>query len=81
MLGEGRGGAEGCVQHGAAAVVTLDVAYGELSWKLREDPRVTVIERVNARSVEPGQLPLRPELIAIDVSFISLTKVLPAAKS
>jgi 23S rRNA (cytidine1920-2'-O)/16S rRNA (cytidine1409-2'-O)-methyltransferase len=58
--------------------VTVDVAYGELSWKLREDPRVTVVERVNARSLEPGQLPFRPELIAIDVSFISLRKVLPA---
>jgi 23S rRNA (cytidine1920-2'-O)/16S rRNA (cytidine1409-2'-O)-methyltransferase len=78
-VGASTGGFTDCLlQHGAAEVVTLDVAYGELSWKLREDPRVTVIERVNARSVEPGQLPFRPELIAIDVSFISLRKVLPA---
>jgi 23S rRNA (cytidine1920-2'-O)/16S rRNA (cytidine1409-2'-O)-methyltransferase len=78
-VGASTGGFTDCLlQHGAAEVVTLDVAYGELSWKLREDPRVTVIERVNARSVEPGQLPFRPELIVIDVSFISLRKVLPA---
>src|SRR6478752_5146604 len=78
-VGASTGGFTDCLlQHGAAEVVTLDVAYGELSWKLREDPRVTVIERVNARSVDPGQLPFRPELIAIDVSFISLRKVLPA---
>ncbi|HYI80055.1 MAG TPA: TlyA family RNA methyltransferase [Thermoleophilaceae bacterium] len=78
-VGASTGGFTDCLlQHGAAEVVTLDVAYGELSWKLREDPRVTVMERVNARSVERDQLPFRPELIAIDVSFISLRKVLPA---
>jgi 23S rRNA (cytidine1920-2'-O)/16S rRNA (cytidine1409-2'-O)-methyltransferase len=58
--------------------VALDVAYGELSWKLRGDPRVTVIERCNARSLDPSVLPYAPELIVLDVSFISLTKVLPA---
>jgi 23S rRNA (cytidine1920-2'-O)/16S rRNA (cytidine1409-2'-O)-methyltransferase len=63
---------------GAASVVALDVAYGELHWSLRNDPRVTVIERRNARSLEADELPWRPELIVIDVSFISLTKVLPA---
>ena len=78
-VGASTGGFTDCLlQRGAAAVVTVDVAYGELSWKLREDPRVTVVERVNARALEPGQLPFRPELIAIDVSFISLRKVLPA---
>jgi 23S rRNA (cytidine1920-2'-O)/16S rRNA (cytidine1409-2'-O)-methyltransferase len=56
----------------------LDVAYGELDWRLREDPRVTVIERVNARALDVEQLPYRPGLVTIDVSFISLTKVLPA---
>src|SRR6476661_1324415 len=66
------------LQRGAAAVVALDVAYGELHWRLRQDPRVTVIERRNARSVEPDALPYRPDLIVADVSFISLTKVLPA---
>jgi 23S rRNA (cytidine1920-2'-O)/16S rRNA (cytidine1409-2'-O)-methyltransferase len=59
-------------------VVAVDVAYGELDWRLRTDPRVTVIERQNARSLEVAQLPYRPGLIVIDVSFISLTKVLPA---
>jgi 23S rRNA (cytidine1920-2'-O)/16S rRNA (cytidine1409-2'-O)-methyltransferase len=66
------------LQRGAAAVVALDVAYGELHWRLRQDPRVTVLERTNARSLEPGALPYRPDLIVADVSFISLTKVLPA---
>jgi 23S rRNA (cytidine1920-2'-O)/16S rRNA (cytidine1409-2'-O)-methyltransferase len=78
-VGASTGGFTDCLlQHGATEVVTVDVAYGELSWKLREDPRVTVVERVNARALKPGQLPFRPELIAIDVSFISLRKVLPA---
>jgi 23S rRNA (cytidine1920-2'-O)/16S rRNA (cytidine1409-2'-O)-methyltransferase len=66
------------LQRGAAAVVALDVAYGELHWRLRQDPRVTVLERTNARSLEPELLPYRPDLIVADVSFISLTKVLPA---
>src|SRR4051812_47315893 len=66
------------LQRGAAAVVALDVAYGELHWRLRQDPRVTVLERTNARSLEPEALPYRPDLIVADVSFISLTKVLPA---
>ena len=56
----------------------MDVAYGELHLSLREDPRVTVLERMNARSLEAGQLPWAPELIVADVSFISLRKVLPA---
>ena len=59
-------------------MIALDVAYGELDWSLREDPRVTVIERVNARALEPSQLPYAPDLIVVDVSFISLRKVLPA---
>jgi 23S rRNA (cytidine1920-2'-O)/16S rRNA (cytidine1409-2'-O)-methyltransferase len=66
------------LQRGAASVVALDVAYGELHWRLRQDPRVTVLERTNARSLDPGALPYRPDLIVADVSFISLTKVLPA---
>ena len=66
------------LQRGAVAVIALDVAYGELHWRLRQDPRVTVIERTNARSLEPEALPYRPDLIVADVSFISLTKVLPA---
>jgi 23S rRNA (cytidine1920-2'-O)/16S rRNA (cytidine1409-2'-O)-methyltransferase len=66
------------LQRGAAAVIALDVAYGELHWRLRQDPRVTVLERTNARHLQPGDLPYRPDLIVADVSFISLTKVLPA---
>src|SRR3954447_23363784 len=66
------------LQRGAAHVVALDVAYGELAWSLRTDERVTVLERVNARALRPDQLPYRPDLVACDVSFISLAKVLPA---
>jgi 23S rRNA (cytidine1920-2'-O)/16S rRNA (cytidine1409-2'-O)-methyltransferase len=66
------------LQRGAAHVVAYDVAYGELDWSLRNDDRVTVIERRNARSLTPGELPYRPDLVVADVSFISLTKVLPA---
>jgi 23S rRNA (cytidine1920-2'-O)/16S rRNA (cytidine1409-2'-O)-methyltransferase len=78
-VGASTGGFTDCLlQRGAAHVVALDVAYGELDWRLREDERVTVIERTNARALTPEQLPYRPELVTIDVSFISLTKVLPA---
>jgi 23S rRNA (cytidine1920-2'-O)/16S rRNA (cytidine1409-2'-O)-methyltransferase len=66
------------LQRGASHVVALDVAYGELNWKLRTDDRVTVIERKNARSLVPADLPYAPDLVVVDVSFISLTKVLPA---
>jgi 23S rRNA (cytidine1920-2'-O)/16S rRNA (cytidine1409-2'-O)-methyltransferase len=78
-VGASTGGFTDCLlQRGADHVIALDVAYGELSWKLREDPRVTVLERRNARSVLGDELPYPPGLIVIDVSFISLTKVLPA---
>jgi 23S rRNA (cytidine1920-2'-O)/16S rRNA (cytidine1409-2'-O)-methyltransferase len=66
------------LQRGAESVIALDVAYGELHWRLRNDGRVSVIERRNARSIEPDELPYRPDLIVADLSFISLTKVLPA---
>jgi 23S rRNA (cytidine1920-2'-O)/16S rRNA (cytidine1409-2'-O)-methyltransferase len=78
-VGASTGGFTDCLlQAGAAHVVALDVAYGELDWRLRTDDRVTVIERTNARAVAPGDLPYAPDLIVADVSFISLTKVLPA---
>jgi 23S rRNA (cytidine1920-2'-O)/16S rRNA (cytidine1409-2'-O)-methyltransferase len=78
-IGASTGGFTDCLlQRGAEAVVALDVAYGELHWTLRNDPRVTVIERSNARSLAPGELPFAPDLIVADVSFISLRKVLPA---
>jgi 23S rRNA (cytidine1920-2'-O)/16S rRNA (cytidine1409-2'-O)-methyltransferase len=78
-VGASTGGFTDCLlQRGAEAVIALDVAYGELHWTLRNDPRVTVIERRNARNLQPGDLPWPPDLIVADVSFISLTKVLPA---
>jgi 23S rRNA (cytidine1920-2'-O)/16S rRNA (cytidine1409-2'-O)-methyltransferase len=78
-VGASTGGFTDCLlQRGAAHVVAVDVAYGELDWRLRSDERVTVIERRNARSLAPDELPYPPDLITIDVSFISLTKVLPA---
>ena len=78
-VGASTGGFTDCLlQAGAEHVVALDVAYGELDWSLREHPRVTVIERANARALRPEQLPYAPDLIVLDVSFISLRKVLPA---
>ena len=78
-VGASTGGFVDCLlQAGAAEVIALDVAYGELDWRLRTDERVTVIERRNARSLQPGDLPFAPDLITADVSFISLLKVLPA---
>jgi 23S rRNA (cytidine1920-2'-O)/16S rRNA (cytidine1409-2'-O)-methyltransferase len=76
-VGASTGGFTDCLlQRGAEHVVAVDVAYGELSWAVRQDPRVTVVERRNARSLTAADLPYAPELIVIDVSFISLTKVL-----
>jgi 23S rRNA (cytidine1920-2'-O)/16S rRNA (cytidine1409-2'-O)-methyltransferase len=78
-VGASTGGFTDCLlQRGAEHVIALDVAYGQFDWGLRSDSRVTVIERQNARSLLPSQLPYTPDLIAIDVSFISLAKVLPA---
>jgi 23S rRNA (cytidine1920-2'-O)/16S rRNA (cytidine1409-2'-O)-methyltransferase len=78
-VGASTGGFTDCLlQRGAAQVVALDVAYGELDWRLRGDSRVTVIERSNARSLTPADLPYAPDLLVIDVSFIALAKVLPA---
>ena len=78
-VGASTGGFTDCLlQAGVSQVVAVDVAYGELDWRLRTDPRVTVIERCNARSLRPDRLPYAPDLIVIDVAFISLTKVLPA---
>jgi 23S rRNA (cytidine1920-2'-O)/16S rRNA (cytidine1409-2'-O)-methyltransferase len=78
-VGASTGGFTDCLlQAGAVRVTCVDVAYGELDWRLREDPRVTVLERVNARRLSPDQLPYAPDLIVVDVSFIGLAKVLPA---
>jgi 23S rRNA (cytidine1920-2'-O)/16S rRNA (cytidine1409-2'-O)-methyltransferase len=66
------------LQRGAEHVIAVDVAYGELDWGLRNDERVTVLERTNVRSLSPGDLPRVPDLLVADLSFISLRKVLPA---
>jgi 23S rRNA (cytidine1920-2'-O)/16S rRNA (cytidine1409-2'-O)-methyltransferase len=63
---------------GAAHVVAVDVGYGQLAWSLRTDPRVTVLDRVNVRSLEPSQVAPPPSVVVADLSFISLTLVLPA---
>ena len=79
-VGASTGGFTDCLlQRGAARVIAADVAYGQLDVRMRQDPRVHVIERLNAREMQPGDLPFMPSLATIDVSFISLTKVLPAA--
>jgi 23S rRNA (cytidine1920-2'-O)/16S rRNA (cytidine1409-2'-O)-methyltransferase len=78
-VGASTGGFTDCLlRRGAEQVVALDVAYGQLDWALRGDERVTVVERLNARAVRVQDLPYRPELIVIDVSFISVAKVLGA---
>jgi 23S rRNA (cytidine1920-2'-O)/16S rRNA (cytidine1409-2'-O)-methyltransferase len=77
--GASTGGFTDCLlQRGAEQVVALDVAYGELDWRIRNDPRVTVLERRNARALEAADLPWAPDLICADLAFIGLSKVLPA---
>jgi 23S rRNA (cytidine1920-2'-O)/16S rRNA (cytidine1409-2'-O)-methyltransferase len=66
------------LRRGAKAVTALDVGYGQLILKLREDPRVTVLDRMNIRLATPADLPHVPELVTIDTSFISLRLVIPA---
>lgn len=65
------------LRRGAARVVALDVGHGQLDWTLRNDPRVVVIEHTNARHLTPAMLPAPVGFVAIDVSFISLSKILP----
>ena len=65
------------LQRGAAHVVALDVGHGQLDWKLRNDPRVRVLEHVNARALTIDLLPGPVDLVTIDVSFISLARILP----
>src|ERR1700733_3068267 len=66
---------------GAAEVVAVDVGYGQLAWRLRSDPRVSVLDRVNVRQLTPEQVAPAPSLVTADLSFISLTLVLPALTS
>jgi 23S rRNA (cytidine1920-2'-O)/16S rRNA (cytidine1409-2'-O)-methyltransferase len=75
-VGASTGGFTDCLlQAGAASVVAVDVGKGQLHWKLRSDPRVTVFEGVNAREIISLDLPFEPDLAVVDVSFISLKKV------
>lgn len=78
-VGASTGGFTDCLlQHGADCVFAVDVGYGQLDWKLRQDPRVVVIERTNIRNISADTLPQLVDLITIDVSFISLKIVVPS---
>jgi 23S rRNA (cytidine1920-2'-O)/16S rRNA (cytidine1409-2'-O)-methyltransferase len=78
-VGASTGGFTDCLlKRGAIEVVAVDVGYGDFDYRLRTDPRVTLLERTNARSLKLEMLPYSPELAVLDVSFISLRKVLPA---
>ena len=65
---------------GASRVYSVDVGYGQLAWNLRQDPRVVVMDRVNARYLTPAMFDPRPDLAVVDVSFISLSRILPALR-
>lgn len=82
-LGASTGGFTDCLlQHGAAKVYAVDVGHGQLAWKLRQDPRVAVMEKTNARELRPASFPqpfTQADLAVIDCSFISLTRILPVA--
>jgi 23S rRNA (cytidine1920-2'-O)/16S rRNA (cytidine1409-2'-O)-methyltransferase len=77
-IGASTGGFTDCLlQHGAARVYAIDVGYGQLAWKLRQDPRVVVMERTNARNLKLGDITEPLDLAVIDASFISLKTLLP----
>ena len=77
-VGASTGGFTDCLlQHGAAKVFAYDVGHGQLDWKMRRDPRVIVREKLNARQLSPTDLPEPTRLGVVDVSFISLTLILP----
>ncbi len=78
-VGASTGGFTDCLlQHGAASVLAVDTGYGQIDARLRADSRVRLLEKTNARYLEPEQVPEAVELVAMDVSFISATQVLPA---
>jgi len=80
-IGASTGGFTDCLlAHGAAQVIAVDVGYGQLAWKLRNDPRVVVFEKTNVRYLEPNRLPHVANIATIDVSFISLRLVLPQVR-
>jgi 23S rRNA (cytidine1920-2'-O)/16S rRNA (cytidine1409-2'-O)-methyltransferase len=77
-IGASTGGFTDCLlQHGAKKVYAIDVGHGQLAWKIRSDPRVVVREKLNARFLTPAEVPEPVDLCVIDVSFISLTLILP----
>jgi len=78
-VGASTGGFTDCLlQRGAKLVLAVDVGYGQLDWSLRQDQRVLVMERLNARFLGDSHLPFRPQLITVDVSFISLAMLMPS---
>jgi 23S rRNA (cytidine1920-2'-O)/16S rRNA (cytidine1409-2'-O)-methyltransferase len=78
-VGASTGGFTDCLlQHGAGRVVAIDVGHNQLNWRLRQDPRVEVREGVNARFLTPSDFVQEFDLVVVDVSFISVTKILPA---
>jgi 23S rRNA (cytidine1920-2'-O)/16S rRNA (cytidine1409-2'-O)-methyltransferase len=81
-IGASTGGFTDCLlQHGAAVVWAVDVGHNQLAWRIRQDPRVSVIDGMNARYLEADQFETRFDIATIDVAFISLTKILPAVTS
>ena len=78
-VGASTGGFTDCVlQQHAQRVYAIDVGYGQLDWRLRNDPRVVVMDRMNIRYLAPADIPEQVDLVVVDVSFISLKKVWPA---
>ena len=79
-IGSSTGGFTDCMlQNGASKVYSIDVGYGQLAWKLRNDERVVCMEKTNVRHITEEQVPDKPQFASVDVSFISLTKVIPPA--
>jgi 23S rRNA (cytidine1920-2'-O)/16S rRNA (cytidine1409-2'-O)-methyltransferase len=79
-LGASTGGFTDCLlQHGAAKVFAVDVGHGQFAWNLRQDPRVVVMEKTNARDLTLAKFPAPADLVVIDCSFISLSRILPVA--
>lgn len=68
-----------CLRNGASHVYAIDVGYGQFDWKLRNDERVTLMERTNARALTPEMVPLHPTVTVMDVSFISIKLIIPVA--
>ncbi len=79
-IGASTGGFTDCLlRHGAEKVYAIDVGHSQMDWKIRSDPRVVVREKLNARYLRPGDMPEAPSICTVDVSFISLTLILPPA--